>query len=378
MLIISNNSISNSESNGRIHMDTVFKTVPNNLHNFYLRGNPDLDNVGYISISVKQALLSKIIFGLYKERFIKPDINDKTSFNKPANNKSKYALFHLLRNYCYSNNRYIIKHLSKYISDNHIDTIFIWGCNVPFLYQYGYKLAKLNNIKLITFTGEDYPLKDYNYLSNKPSIFFKCFRNILKKEATKAYRIASNNYYATEDLKDLYESNMDIKGGEVMMFTSREKPLPPLDPNKPVKRLLYGGKLNIDRTKSLLDIAKYIEKYPDVYIDVYGSASTECINMLKEQPNVYYKGVVSYYDLRQEIINSDLLLYVEGFSKEYIRDCRYGFSTKIADYIAFDRPFFAYGPIELSGIKWLTNKCFDFVALQTDEIHKIESLILSR
>lgn len=375
LLVLSNNSASLSESNGRIHSYYVQEYINSgSLHNFYVRGNPDIDNVNYLTISNKKALLSKLSFGLIKPTLVVPSNSDNSGSPSKASPKSKYPIFHLLRSFAFFRNIGINKLLSKYIKDNNIDEIMLWGTNIPFLYRYSYLLCKINNIKLSIFTGEDYPLKDYNYLNKgKFSLLFKCFQHSLRKEAYKAYKYSSMNIYATEDLKELYESKMGISGGVVKMFMSNVKPINKPRPDK-IRRILYGGNLYISRAKSLCDVAEYILKYPEVYIDVYGEASNDVLDLFGKYSNIHYKGQVPYNELLHQIENADMLLHVEGFDPYYVKDCRYAFSTKISDYIQFGIPFFVYGPIGISGVKYCYNRDSNMVAVNKEELNKIGKL----
>ena len=211
-------------------------------------------------------------------------------------------------------------------------------------------------------------------MSKHKSFLFMCLQRSLKKWATKAYRYSTMNIYAHDDLKSLYEAKMGINGGITKLFESRCKKINKPTP-KHIKRILYGGNLYIERVRSIEEVASYIEKYKDVYIDIYGNASKEVIDILNKHSNIHYHDAISYDDLLKEIEKSDMLLHVEGFSPYYIKDCRYAFSTKISDYIAFGLPFFTYGPIDISGVKYLYNKQPDMVAINKDELNKLDTIL---
>lgn len=370
VLVLSNNAVSKTESNGRIHSYFVKEFIPGRLHNFYVRGIPDVDGVKYISVSPKKALLSKLSFGLLNVKFNNEDCG--ASVSAKASPKSKKVFYHLIRSFAYLNNRRIINKLSNYIILNNIDTIYLWGCNVPFLYNYAWKLAKKNNIDLITFTGEDYPLKDYNYISRKKSCSFKCFQRRFQKESKKVYEVSRKNMFANEELKQLYSNSYSLQNGEVNYFKSE---LAKVDRKvDKIKNIIYGGNLYPERANSLLEIARYVEKYEDVIINVYGTASEEIIAKLDKQKNIKYHGVVSYDDLLEEIKRADLLLHIEGFSKEYIKDCKYAFSTKISDYFVLGLPMFVYGSEEISGIKFCKKVILEFTAINKKELNKLDSI----
>lgn len=370
VLVLSNNAISKTESNGRIHSYFVKEFIPDRLHNYYVRGIPDVEGVKYLSVSPKKALLSKLSFGLLNAKFNNED--GGVSGSPKASPKSKKVFYHLIRSFAYLNNRRIIENLSNYIIKNNIDTIYLWGCNVPFLYNYAWKLAKKNNIDLITFTGEDYPLKDYNYISFKKSCLFNIFQRRFRKENKKTYLYSKTNLFANEELKELYCSKLSING-EVSYFKSAlEKSNRKITK---INKILYAGNLYEERANSLCEIAKYLQEISDVKIIVYGSCSEEVENNLKNFKNIVYKGVVDYKTVLSEIYDSDLLLHIEGFSEKYVNDCKYAFSTKISDYLVTELPVFAFGSEKISGIKFLKNHIPDFVACSNEELLKLNDII---
>lgn len=374
LLIISNCAISKSESNGRISVFSVKKYNPNKLSNFYLRGVPDYDSCDYLTISPKKALISKLTFGLVKAKLVKPQL--ESAVNTSLNPKSKKPFYHVLRSFAFIRNRSLVKQLSFYIKKENINKIMLWGCNVPFIYYLAWKLSKKCNIELVTFTGEDYPLKEYNYINQKRSLNFNIFQKSLRKHCEIAYKMSSENIYATEDLKVLYEEKIGLENGGVSYFKSSLKKAENVNKNYSIKNILYGGNLYDDRVKSLLEVAEYLEKFSSVKLSIYGSASDEILSKLKQAKNINYYGTLPFEELVSKIYEADLLLHIEGFSDEYIKDCKYAFSTKIADYFMANLPFFVYGPEEISGVKFCKGLIPDFVAVSHDELSKLDSIIL--
>ena len=374
VLVLSNNAISKTESNGRIHSYFVKDFIPRRLHNFYVRGIPDVEGVNYLSVSPKKALFSKLCFGLLNTKFNNEDCG--ASGSAKASPKSKKVFYHLIRSFAYLNNRRIIKYLSRYIIESNIDTIYLWGCNVPFLYNYAWKLAEQNNIDLITFTGEDYPLKDYNYISFKKSLLFKKFQKRFAKETRRVYLVSKKNMFANEELRDLYSKAYSLENAEVNYFKSE---LTKVDRKSgKIQNIIYGGNLYKERANSLFEIADYIKNYEDVSIHVFGNAAEETLNELKTFENIIYHGVVSYLDLLDEIRKADLLLHIEGFSSDYINDCKYAFSTKISDYFALGLPMFVYGSQEISGIKFCKKVISEFTAINKNELNKLDEILTNK
>lgn len=373
VLLISNCAISKSESNGRISSFTIKSENPNTLYNFYLRGCPDFDGCKYFTISPKKAILSKISFGIMKSNFSIPKNDENILLS--LNPKSSKPFYHLLRSFAYIRNFSILRRLTKFVKSADIDTIYLWGSNVPFLYYYAWKLQKKCGVQLITYTSEDYPLKSYNFINNKHSFLAFLLRKSLRKQCSKVYKRSKKNIYSTNELKELYENELNISSGIVEYLKSELERVYFDKKVKDIKNILYAGNLYNDRVKSLCDVAEYLKKYEDITINVYGNGSSECIEQLKQYKNIHYGGVVPFNDLIDKIYTSDLLLHVEGFSDEYMKDCRYAFSTKIADYFVTGIPFFVYGPKEISGIKFCYNLIGEFVACDKKELSNLDKII---
>lgn len=366
LLIFSNNAASSSESNGRIHM-TQFLCYGDIL-NFYLRGNPDLKNVKYINFRYLDAL--KMKFGVKKKPSTENQPSTKTNV---IGKKGKKPFFHFLRNKVFSNNKLIINYLHEIIINECVEALIVWGTDVPFLYEYAYKLSELCSIPLVIITGENYPLKKYNYISNKPSLFFSFFQSSLRKWAKKAHQHCSANIYLNSDLKSLYEDEYNIANGYVVFFGSQLSPS--TRKISKINNIFYGGNLYDDRVESIIKISQHLDSQEGVIINVYGCGDDNSIGRLKKCKNVIYHGTVAYDNLVDFMYSSDLLIFVEGFSSSYINDCRYAFSTKIADYISTNIPFFCFGPKEISGIKYLYKTNPDITAISEEELYKLVEII---
>ena len=66
------------------------------------------------------------------------------------------------------------------------------------------------------------------------------------------------------------------------------------------------------------------------------------------------------------------MIHVESMKPYYVRDIKYGFSTKIADSLASGVPFFVYESSELTSVQYLSeNKC---AIIATDEKQLVDKL----
>ena len=364
-----------TESNGRIHSLLYLNYLDSkNVHNFYLGGEPNHPNVIYINFSFLKAFKSKVLRKKDQHISCFRGTNSVVCRNrKRILFKIRTPLTYLLRNYFYANNRSLIKELNDYISENNIDAIVLWGGNTPFLYELALKISQANNIKLIIHTGEDYPLKNYNFISRGPSIFFRRYQKQLRNYAMDAYAFSSLNVYANEELLKAYEGAFKTANNNVIFFSSclieAERT------NSPITKIVYAGNLNVDRFESITKIAKYLEKFQDVKIYVYGNVNKRILKKIKLYKNISYQGVLNYEELKNKLREADMLLHIEGFSKYYIKDCKFAFSTKISDYYMLNKPVFVFGPKEISGIKFANNLNSDFTATSLNELNKLDAIL---
>jgi len=376
-LIISNNCLSDTESNGRILSLLFCAQDDSSLHSYCLCGISDKKDVHYIKMGDVRNIKSLLSFG-----YVKPSIDcyvDSSVTPSVGNGHThKKAIHYYIRNILYSMNFHIFRYMKRYIKDNHIDSIFLFGSDAPYLYKLARKLAKKCNIPLTIYTCEDYPLKDFNYIEqgkHNKNIFFKLLMRSLKKQVSKAYIVASSSIFNSESLLEDYEKVYKLNNPAVRYLPSV---LTKID-YKPrdIKHIVYGGNLYKDRVNSLLDISEVLlEINKDVVIDIYGKASEEDASRLASRSNIVYHGVVDYVKMIEIYKSADMLLHVDGFSDYSILDYKHAFSTKISDCYMLGVPFFIYSPIDIASTKYAYNMNKEYTAISKDELKdKLNNII---
>ena len=375
VLVISNNAVSNTESNGRI-LSLLFTGYDDvSLHNYCLGGVPDKKDVHYIKMNDKRNIKSLLSLG-----YAKPDIDcyvsskDNPYTSTPISHKR--AIHYFIRNILYMMNFHIYRYMKRYIDDHHIESIFFFGSDAPYMYRLARKLAKKCHIPLTIYTCEDYPLKDYNYIEggkHNKNIFFKLLIHSLKKQASKAYLIAAHSTFNSEQLLNDYNNVFKLNNPSIRYLPST---LTRVEYTyRDVRHIIYGGNLYIDRINSILDISKaLLEINKDVVIDVYGKGKD--INLLSNIPNIIYHGVVDYSKMIEAYKDADMLLHVDGLSPYSIKDNRNAFSTKISDCYMLGIPFFIYSPIDIASTKYAYKLNKDYTAISKDELkEKLNNII---
>ena len=375
-LIISNTAISTSESNGRI-LSLLFNDYDDTfLHNYYLGGCPDKRNVYYLGMGDILNIKSILSFGHFKPSSV-VCVGNSNGQGSSTPSKKK-AIHYFLRNILYMINFHITRYMVKYIKVNHIESIFLFGADSPFLYRLSRKLSKKCKIPLEIYTCEDYPLKDYNYIQggkHNNNIFFKLLIKSLKKQAKKAYLQASKGTFNSELLCEDYQNLFKINNPSVRYLPSilekvEYKP-------REIKHIVYGGNLYTDRVNSLLGISKILSEInKEVVIDVYGKTTDENITKLKSNSNINYHGVVDYSKMIEIYKNADMLLHVDGFSDYSIKDYKHAFSTKISDCYMLGIPFFIYAPIDIASTQYAYKMNKDYTATSIEDLkEKLNNIV---
>ena len=376
VLIISNCSVSSIESNGRILSLLFTGYVDELLSNYCIGGATDKNSVCYLKMNDKRNIKSLLSFG-----YIKPDTS-RYVFDVVAPSsgsiKKKKAIHYFIRNILYMINFHIARYMVRYIKENNIESIFLFGADSPFLYRLSRILSKKCNIPLEIYTCEDYPLKDYNYIESgkhNKNIFFKLLMRSLKKQTRKAYWIASKSTFNSELLCEDYKKAFRISNPGVRYLPSiLEKVEYKV---RDIRHIVYGGNLYTDRVNSLLDISKILlDVNKDVAIDIYGKASDEDTIRLKNNPNIHYYGVVEYSKMIDIYKNADMLLHVDGFSDYSIKDYKHAFSTKISDCYMLGIPFFIYAPIDIASTQYAYKMNKEYTAKSIEELKdKLNNII---
>lgn len=156
----------------------------------------------------------------------------------------------------------------------------------------------------------------------------------------------------------------------------------PYQPHTPI-RLLYAGKLYINRDKTIISIAKAIKKINEngvkVVMDVFsGSVLTqETINEIECSPASQFRGEIPYSQVFEEMKQSDVLLFVEDLSNENMA-ARLSFSTKITDLFGSGKCTWAIGNGDLGPVEYIKEKDAGFVSTSVEEIYSTLTSIVEQ
>ena len=140
-------------------------------------------------------------------------------------------------------------------------------------------------------------------------------------------------------------------------------------------RIMYAGKLYINRDKTITEIAKAIAKINKeknyFTLDVYSSTklSNEIVSHIECSPEVRFRGEIPPSQVYSEISKSDVLLFVEDLSNKNLA-ARLSFSTKITDCLGSGRCTWAIGNDDLGPIEYFKQMDAGLVSTSIDSIYE--------
>ena len=375
VLVISNNCFSKSNSNGRTLGNLFYSYEKDKIAQFYISGVEDDYFCEHFYRVSDSDVINSLMFlnGKFKQQ-------DKIeSFEKTT--KTRNCKNMILRNIAWNLGFWKNNNLKKWLDDFNPECILLQIGDCAFMIKFALWCAKRFKSKIFIYNTEGYYFKNFNYFRDGHDILYKIFISNYKRWFRKIIKKAECSIYLCDQLKKDYDNEFHKKS--VVIYNSSSISLPPMTfDNFPV--VSYIGNLELDRDKSLCDIADALQKIDiSLKIDVYGRANEETIKLFKQHNGINYCGFISYNEVQQVMSKTHILLHVEGFNEFYVEDTKYGFSGKVADNLGSGRVFFVYAPKNVALVQYLkrmnhtmvfTDKCS-----LSDNIHLIfnKQLILS-
>lgn len=376
VLVISNNCFSAADSNGRTLGNYFLGWNKDALAQFFLQSvYPDNTYCSnYFRVTDKEVL------ALFKGNdftggrvCVSSDSLEFSGKNASGNKPKRNSLTMLARDYIWRHSNWRCKGFDKWVSEFNPELILLQAGDFPYMFDLAVDVADMCSVPLVVFNTEGYYFKSFDYFRSRgiAHLVYPFFWKRLRHSVERAYRKSSCNIFSCEELCDDYKTQLGI-GGFVIYTSSSIHPVEARDRNSFI--VSYCGNLGIGRHKGLIEIGKALQEIsPSLVIDVYGRApNNEIKSLLDSSPGVVFNGPISYEKVIDVIRNSDLLVHVESFDPFYVEDIKYGFSTKIADYLSSGLCFLVYAPSSLACSSYV-NK-YD-IAYQVSSFEYLKSVL---
>lgn len=232
---------------------------------------------------------------------------------------------------------YVERIVNKPIVPFYMDDAFYWNCKTSFIDDYRRKELRKLAAKIHEYSGDILTICDF----------------------------------MSEEYHDLFNRNCWAFANSVKV----SKPRINDDLHNPII-FTYLGNLHSNRWKSLVEIANVlgeIEKRNGIKCElhVYSGSLLEDKMKIAFANNNYIKfmGSVKADQVRGKQIESDILVHVETFDTRSINSTRLSLSTKIPEYLSTGVPVFAYGPSNISSMKYLSKYELGQVCYQTYSLY---------
>lgn len=276
----------------------------------------------------------------------------------------------LMRDIIWKIGRYDRHKLCEWVESFKPSAIFLApGYNV-FAYDIANLLSKRLHIPIILFLMDDYYFERKSKGNPLEWIRRKWIRNAIKNTIYSSKYIFSVSREMADDYEKVFNKKIDV------LYTPYEEHtcLAHYEEHsekgfKENNVFFYAGSLGVGRWKILEKLARILEKFDDCVIYIYASArEQELIDYLKKINTVRYGGFLSDNELKEKMMQSDVVVHVESFEQKDLEKTRYSVSTKIPECLASKKPFFVIGPKHQSSISYLESNKAAYVCDSIDDL----------
>lgn len=375
LLILSNEGISNSSSNGRTLRNFLIGWPKEKIAQFYINDSDVDKTICENYYQVKDSYVVDRFLG--KNPSSSEDSNEKVFTMRQKVGRDAFTM--LVRNLAWNSRKWWNKEFSDWLYSVSPQVILLQAGDSAFMFKLARDICKMFRAPLVIYNSENWYFKKYDYFRAKGirHLMYPFFRWNFKYNLRKTTRFAYITVYNSELLKNDYDE--EIGCPSTVLYTSTEM-IPASDDtnNSPIK-VSYLGNLGLNRHKSLIELANELHSLSnDLFLDVYGSAPDDyVIDEIIKCDAIRYYGVIDYSKVIEVMHNSDILIHSENFSPFFREGLKRAFSTKIADSLASGRCFLLYAPEELVCSKYLIDNKAAYVVTNKDCLKGVLQEIIS-
>lgn len=359
VLIVSNDCLSQSSSNGRTLRNFLLGWPRDRLAQFYIQNNtPDFTVcANYYRVTDGQALgafLGKgCNGGVVTEA---PADKEAAAPASPAGKQpGRNALTMLARELVWNSGRWRRSDFRHWTDAFRPEVILLQAGDCGFMLRLAEQLSEAYHAPLVFYNSEGYCFKDFDYFRARGIAHwcYPVFSRYLRRQYRRVLPKAERSVYVCETLQREYDRAFGLPSETI--YTATEAHPRTIAPENPVFRASYLGSLGVGRHQVLMEVGRALHEISEeLCLDVYGPVpDEEARQALEHCPGVRYRGVVPYSQVLEVMAQSDLLVHAESFDPFYREDSKFAFSTKLADSLASGVCFLLYAPEELACTQYL-------------------------
>lgn len=382
VLIISNNCLSRTDSNGRTMRNFLERWPKEKLAQFYIQNSePDFSVCrNFFRVTDGQALRAFLGKGISGGP-VQEEKPEPLSGNPVGGGRkhTRTALTMLLREIVWNSRRWYGSEFQSWLDDFAPQVVLLQAGDCGFMFRLAEDIARRYHAKLVIYNSEAYYFKPFDYFRAKGLAHwaYPLFRNAFCRQFRRTISRAACSIYLCERLREDYDREFGLPS-EVIYTATAQKTAAREQKERNGFIVSYLGNLGVGRHEPLVEIASALQEIsPDLYLDVYGKIPNDTVQQAFDAcPGIRYKGFVSYEQVVEVMHSSDLLVHCENFSGFYREDLKYAFSTKIADSLASGTCFLLYAPTEMACTHYLVTNEAAWVASEQKELQEILRLLV--
>lgn len=380
VLIISNNCLSQSDSNGRTLQNFLVDWPAECLAQFYIQNSrPDFSVCRkFFRVTDGQALRAFLGKGAGGGVIAADEMPGSTSDSSSGKKRSRTALTMLLREMVWNSRKWYGKGFQAWLDEFSPQVVLLQAGDCGFMFRLAEEIAEQYRAPLVIYNSEAYYFKTFDYFRAKGLAHwcYPLFRRKFCKQFRKTVAKAACSIYICKALQEDYDREFGLPS-ETIYTATAVRPGEKSGPDASCT-LSYLGNLGVGRHEPLTEIGAALQGVsPDLYLDVYGRIPNETVQKAFDAcPGIRYRGFVPYEQVLEIMHGSDLLVHGENFSGFYREDLKYAFSTKIADSLASGTSFLLYAPEEMACTRYLAEHEAAWVVSDPEELRKTLRLVI--
>lgn len=293
------------------------------------------------------------------------DSRDEALYRMP---KNKSPLRRLARDSIWRLSRWYGKELRAWLAREAPDRILVAPGPAKFLYDLALDISENLDIPIAVYLCDE-----YYFVRPERSLLGKLQQRLLNRKMETLMARSALLITICEELKTAYGSRFSVPAHVVMTGSMLNAPAqtPPT-----AQRISYFGNLRCGRYLSLAQIGRALDEVNriqgvDYKLDVYtAEKNKDILGPFSGVRSIQIHPFLLGAQYRSMLIDSELLLHVEGFDEKSKDRVRHSISTKIADSLASGIPLLAFGPRGIASMEYLRRNECAFVCSDPAELPK--------
>lgn len=366
ILVVSNNSFSDTNNNGKTLASFFDKYPAENIAQLYfnpeLPSNSRFDNYFRITdIDVVKSVFNKDTFRGGRLDGKAEDIKFQKGNGSLATIIKNNNLARIVRELFWKTNKWRTESLDQWLNEFSPEVVFFCAGDSIFAYDITRYIQNKFDAKLVVYITDDYVLPRKTL-----SPFWWLRRNLVLNKMNKTVQRSDLFITISQQMKDVYKELFGMDSFLAVNMSDSMKDNSINVENKEEVTLVYAGGLHYKRYFTLNLLAKAIKKYnknvnnKKVYLKIY--SGQEPPNFILKYLNIEgaseFCGKLYPTELRKVLNSCDIPVHVESFDHNSIESTRLSISTKIPEYLSLGKPILAIGPHQVASMEYLKDCAF--------------------